>query len=112
MAKVGRFITDPKAGSYCQITLDSGEKIVVNHDKRRLTIELSKLFGLSSDRIFACDLDPPEGRSALLKLTQGAHPESADATPLGALVKHVKNCGTAADVKARCAALVSHAEPR
>jgi hypothetical protein len=33
MAKVGRFVTDPKAGAYCQITLDSGEKIIVNHDK-------------------------------------------------------------------------------
>jgi hypothetical protein len=32
MAKVGRFVTDPKAGAYCQITLDSGEKIIVNHD--------------------------------------------------------------------------------
>ena len=36
MAKVGRFVTDPKAGAYCQITLDSGEKIVVNHDEGRL----------------------------------------------------------------------------
>jgi hypothetical protein len=107
MAKVGRFVTDPKAGSSCQITLDSGEKIIVNHDKWRLTIELSKLFGFSSDRIFTCDLDTPEGRTALSELTRGAHPESADATPLGAFVKHVKNCGTAADVKARCAALVS-----
>ena len=24
MAKVGRFVIDPKAGSYCRITLDSG----------------------------------------------------------------------------------------
>ena len=29
MAKVGRFVTDPRAGAYCQITLDTGEKIVV-----------------------------------------------------------------------------------
>ena len=29
MAKVGRFVTDPRAGAYCQITLDSGEKIVI-----------------------------------------------------------------------------------
>jgi len=107
MARVGRFIRDPQAGSYCQITLDSGEKIIVNHDKWRLTIELSKLFGFSSDTIFGCDLDSPEGRAALAKLTRTAHPESADATPLGALVKYVKDCGTAADVKARCAALMS-----
>ena len=33
MAKVGRFVTDPKPGAYCQVVLDSGEKIIVNHDK-------------------------------------------------------------------------------
>ena len=33
MGKVGRFVTDPKAGAYCQIALDSGEKILVSHDK-------------------------------------------------------------------------------
>ena len=27
MAKVGRVVTDPKAGSYCRVTLDSGERI-------------------------------------------------------------------------------------
>ena len=60
MAKVGRFIRDTKAGSYCQMTLESGEKIIVSHNKWRLTIELSKLFGFSSDTIFGCDLDSPE----------------------------------------------------
>lgn len=33
MPKVGRFVTDPRAGAYCQITLDSGDKIVVHHEK-------------------------------------------------------------------------------
>ena len=33
MSKVGRFVTDPRAGAYCQITLDSGEKIVVDHSR-------------------------------------------------------------------------------
>jgi len=33
MGKVGRFVSDPKAGAYCQIVLDGGEKILVNHDK-------------------------------------------------------------------------------
>ena len=52
MAKVGRFVTDPRAGAYCQITLDSGEKIVVNHEKGGfkgggLTIEAVKFMGLS-----------------------------------------------------------------
>ena len=33
MAKVGRFVIDPRAGSYCQIDLDDGKKILVNHEK-------------------------------------------------------------------------------
>ena len=107
MAKVGRYVTDPKAGSYCRITLDSGERIIVSHDKSRLAIELSKLFGLSADRLFACELDTSIGQGVLSRLTRGAPPGTADATPLGGLVKYVKDCGTAADVKARCAALVT-----
>jgi hypothetical protein len=47
MPKVGRFVTDPRAGAYCQITLDSGEKVIVNHEKGGfkgglLTIEISR----------------------------------------------------------------------
>jgi prolyl-tRNA synthetase len=66
MPKVGRFVTDPRAGAYCQITLDGGEKVVVNHEKGgfkggMLTIEVPRLMGFRSDRIFACDLDSPEG---------------------------------------------------
>ena len=110
MAKVGRFVTDPKAGAYCQITLDSGEKIVVNHDKGgfkggRLTIEQSKLMGLSSERIFACDLDSPEGAAALGRLT--AHAQGAEATPLGAFVECVRHCASVAEVKTRCATLMA-----
>ena len=111
MAKVGRFVTDPKAGAYCQITLDSGEKIIVNHDKGgfkagRLTIEATKFMGFSSDRIFTCDLDSHEGKAALGELTRTAAEGSVDATPLGAFVKCVSDCGSVALVKARCAALL------
>jgi hypothetical protein len=110
MAKVGRFVTDPRAGAYCQMTLDSGEKIIVNHDKGgfkggRLTIELSRLMGFRSERLFACDLDTPEGAAALQRLIGEAH--GAEATPLGAFVKHVSACTSAAEVRARCAALVN-----
>jgi hypothetical protein len=110
MAKVGPFVTDPRAGAYCQITLDSGDKIVVNHEKGgfkggRLTIEVSRFMGFSSERIFACDLDSQEGAAALTRLIGGA--QGVDATPLGAFVKHVKECGSVAEVKTRCAALLS-----
>jgi hypothetical protein len=110
MAKVGHFVVDPKAGAYCQITLDSGEKILVNHDKGggkggRLTIEVTRFMGFSSDRIFSCELDSPQGTAALSRLTRDAAPGSSEATPLGALVEYVKACGSVAEVKARCAAL-------
>jgi hypothetical protein len=109
MAKVGPFVTDPKAGAYCRITLDSGEKVVVNHEKGgfkggRLTIEVPKLMGFSSERIFACNLDDQDGAAALSRLVGGA--QGVEATPLGAFVKHVKECGSVAEVKARCAALL------
>ena len=112
MTKIGRWVTDPKAGGYCTITLDSGDKIVVNHDKGgfkggRLTIERLKFMGFSSDRIFACDLDAAEGKSALSFLTRDAQERSLDGTPLGAFVKYLKTCGSVDEVKARCAALMA-----
>jgi len=112
MSKVGRFVTDPKAGAYCQITLDSGEKIIVNHGAGGfkggwLTIEVLKFLGFSSDRLFTCDLDSPEGRAALTHLTRDARPGSVEATALGAFVAHVKSCTSVADVKSSCAALMS-----
>jgi hypothetical protein len=64
--------------------------------------------GFSSDRIFACALDSPEGRAALTELTRDAREGSVEATPLGAFVQHVKDCRSVADVKTRCATLLSH----
>ena len=112
MAKVGRFVTDPKAGAYCQITLDSGEKIIVNHDKGGfkgglLTIEVSKFMGLSSDRFFTCNLDSPAGQDVLASLTRGAELGSLRATPLGAAVELVREAATLAELKVRCTALMA-----
>lgn len=112
MSKIGRFVVDPKAGAYCQIVLDSGQKIVVNHDKGGfkggwLTIEAMKLFGFSSDRVFACSLDSREGKGALAELTRDAKDGSAEATPLGAFVRYVRDCTSVADVQERCKALLA-----
>ena len=112
MPKVGRFVTDPRAGSYCQITLDGGEKVVVNHEKGGfkgglLTIDLTKFMGFASDRVFACDLDSPAGQRVLAWLTRGAEPGSLPATPLGAAVEFVRDAGTLAELKTRCAGLAS-----
>jgi hypothetical protein len=112
MTKVGPLVTDPKAGAYCQMTLDSGAKLMINHDKGgfkggSLTIDVTRLMGFSSDRIFTCDLDGPAGRAALARLTRDAAPGSAAATPLGAFVEYVKTCPSVDAVKAKCAALMS-----
>ena len=110
MAKVGRFVTDPRAGAYCQVTLDSGEKLVVNHEKGgfkggMLTIEVVKFMGLSSDRFFTCNLDSEGGRAVLTQLTRDVRQDSVEATPLAAFVEYVKGCGSVAEVKTKCAAL-------
>ena len=112
MGKVGRFVTDPKAGGYCQITLDNGEKIVANHDKGgfkggHLTVEVPKFLGLSSDRIFSCDLDSPEGQAALVRLTSSAEQGTVAATPLGGLVQYLRDSASVAEVQSKCAALMS-----
>jgi hypothetical protein len=111
MAKVGRFVTD-RAGAFCQITLDSGEKILVGHEGRgvndgRVTIEVLKFLRFAADRIVTCDLDSPEGRAALTHLTRDARQGSVEATALGAFVAHVKSCKSVAEVKTSCAALMS-----
>jgi hypothetical protein len=111
MGKAGRFVTDPKAGAYCKVTLDNGETFIVNHDKGgfkggTLTLETSKWWGGGS-RFFSCNLDSPEGRAALGRLTGGAAEGSADATPLGAFVNYVKDAKSIDDVKAKCTALLA-----
>jgi hypothetical protein len=84
-----------------------------NHEKGGfkgglLTIELSKFLGLSSDRIFACDLDSPQGQAILAWLTRGAEPGSVAATPLAAAVEFVRDSGSLAELRKRCAALTSN----
>jgi hypothetical protein len=112
MAKVGKYVTDPRAGAYCQITLESGEKIIVNHDKGGfngglLTIDEVKWWGFGTGAaLFRCDLDSAEGTAAILRLIQGAAEGSATATPLGALVNHIRDCESIAEVKARCERLL------
>jgi hypothetical protein len=87
-------VTDPRAGAYCQVVLDSGEKLLVNHDKGgTVTVRL--------------DLDSPGGKAVLGRLTAGAPEGSVRATPLGAVVEHLRDCGTLGDVRARLSALSS-----
>lgn len=113
MAKVGRLVIDPKVGSYCRISLDSGDRIFVSHDPGRgevgwVTIEEVRWWGLvPGAAVFACDLGSVEGRRLWGRLVEGASPGSARATPLGALVEYVKRCRSLSEVKAACGALVS-----
>jgi hypothetical protein len=117
MAKVGRVVVDSKVGAHCTITLDSGEKIIVNHDKAEVrggsvTIERLKLLGFSSDRLLRCDLEREPGTSILRFLTRDAVAGSPEATPLGAFVKYLASCRSSGEVVSRCAALLtSHEAP-
>jgi len=109
MVKIGRFVTDPRAGSYCQLTLDGGEKLLVSHEKAgklgRVTVAVLKLWGFSSEPLFECSLDSPEGQAVLARLTVGATPGSLEATPLGAMVNQLKECDSLALVRDRCRTL-------
>jgi hypothetical protein len=112
MARAGRIVTDPRAGMYCHVTLDSGEKIVVSHDRGggqegMLAIEVSRFMGFSSERIFACNLDSPQGQAILAWLTRGAEPGTLAATPLGAAIDFVRDAGTLTELRTRCATLMS-----
>jgi hypothetical protein len=112
MAKVGRWVTDPEAGAYCKMTFDNREKIVIKHDKGGfnggwLTIDRVTFFGFTSDRVFACNLDSDEGKTALGYLTRDVESRSLDATPLGAFVKYLKTSGSVDEVKARCRSLMA-----
>jgi hypothetical protein len=55
--------------------------------------------------VLAVAMLPPKGKAILGRLTAGAPEGSARATPLGALVEHVKDCRSSGDVRARCSAL-------
>ena len=113
MAKVGRFVTDPKAGSYCRITLDSGDRILVSHSQGRggggsVTIEEVRWWGfVPGATVFAWDLESARGQHLCARLVEGAPPGSARATPLGAVVEYVKRCRSLGEVTAACEALVS-----
>jgi hypothetical protein len=55
MAKIGPFVTDPKAAAYCQIKLDNGAQILVSHDRGGfadgcVTIQEVRLWGLAPVR--------------------------------------------------------------
>jgi hypothetical protein len=111
MAKVGRFITD-HAGTFCRVKLDSGEKVLVGHVGRgfndgSISIEVLKLFRFTTECVFVCDLESPEGKAALASLTRNTRPESIEATALGAFVSYIGACESVADLRARCNALMA-----
>ena len=108
MTKVGRFVTDPKAGAYCQIALDSGEKILVSHDKGgfkggTVTVSQVKWMGLGSgETFFSARLDTAEGRAALDRLERRTGVAAGDRAPLAVLLDCVSGCGSLAELRARC----------
>jgi hypothetical protein len=103
MTKIGRIVTDPSVGSYCRLTIPSGERLMVSHEKSgRLSVHVVKMWGLSSEPVFEAALDSPQGQALVTRLT-GGQPPSGGA--LEALVDQLKDCESMAAVRARCAAL-------
>ncbi len=100
--------TNARTGVYRRVRLGTGENVVVKYDQSGLlTIEILKLMGFSSERIFACDVESPQGREVVAWLTRGAEPGSAAATPLGAAVAFVRESESLAELKRSCAVLMS-----
>jgi hypothetical protein len=75
MAKVGRFVMDPKAGAYCQIDLEDGKKVLVNHEKGgpqggRITVAEKRLWG--GETFLDLRLESAEGQAALTRPPRSA----------------------------------------
>jgi len=115
MAKIGTFVVDPRAGSYCNITLDSGDRLIISHDQGgfkggTLTVLETRWWGFATgETLLTCNLDSAEGKATMARLTQGVDPKSARATPLGAFVYTLAECKSLADARARCTAVLGGA---
>lgn len=112
MAMVGPLVVEPDVGSYCWITLDSGEQILISHDTEHtrggcIAIEVLNAFAFGSEPIFACDLDSPRGRAALGKATYRIRSSLAARAPLVVFVEYVKDASSVAVVKFKCDVLDS-----
>ena len=107
MTPARRVVIDPKLGAYCQVTLDDGKKVLVNHEKDpgggRMMVTEKKWWG--GETFLDLRLDTAEGRAAIAGLTAGASDDSPRATPLGALVDTLKDCASLEDIRARCRAI-------
>ena len=116
MAKIGPWVKNRKGGESCKLKFDNGQRIVIKHDKGGfktgwLTIDRLTFFHVHSERVFACNLDSEEGKSALGYLTRDVEPKSLDATPLGAFVKYLKSSTSVEEVKGRCRSLMAIYRP-
>jgi hypothetical protein len=115
MAKIGQFVTDPKEGAYCHMTLDTGERILVSHDQGgfkggTLTVLQTRWWGFATgETLLTCHLDGAQGKTAMARLTQGVDPKSARATPLGAFVDYLSDCKSLEDVRSKCTAILNAA---
>ena len=107
MARVGQILTIP-TGSYCNITLDSGEKIVARHEAggsggtgARLRIDRLKVMGFRSETVVEIDLDTLYGSAALAELTSEGI-LGLPRSPIQGLVAYVQACRSLAEVVALC----------
>jgi hypothetical protein len=107
MRKVGP-VVNLRTGSYCDMTLDSGERIVVSHEPGRrglvhgrLAVERLKLMGFSSEPVVRIALDTLEGQAILAKLRVPEVPGTLAGT-LRRFVEYLQGCRSVAEIAARC----------
>jgi hypothetical protein len=102
MGKIGRFVTDPRVGTSCQIQL---ETILLSHDLGGFgggsaPVPEIRLRGPAPGLVLLrCDLE--RDRSMLTRLVPGEPAPSARATPFGAFVEYLKGCGSLSKVRTR-----------
>ena len=109
MAEVGQVVTIP-TGAYRNVTLDSGETIIVNHEQpggrgsavgARLTVDRLERMGFSSETVVTIALDTAEGHVVLTELMK-TEALGAPGSPLRAFLADVHGCKSVAEVIARC----------
>ena len=105
MAKIGEIVNIP-TGSYCNVTLDSKERIAISHEQGKegrgghLAVDRLRFMGFSSETVFRVGLDTEAGR-ALVAHLDAISPGSSGSL-LRRFVASVQDCRSVDEVIRRC----------
>jgi hypothetical protein len=105
MAKIGEIVNIP-TGSYCNVTLDSKERIAISHEQGKegrgghLAVDRLRLMGFSSETVFRVGLDTEAGRALVAHLDAASPPTSGPL--LRRFVASLQDCRSVDEVITRC----------